>query len=295
MTGNERTDGWETLRRRLEQTSGARWRGTWVPTRHSPTDPEPIEPTPGSPVPLAPPPGRHPLRPAHLAVVVLVTAAALVGTVLVLASAQPSTQQVDRTADVGEVTPAATAPATPAAATPTGSAAGDAAGDAAGVSEPTDGQMPPAAAGPGPGADVVVHVAGKVRRPGVVRLPAGSRVIDAVEAAGGALPKARLASVNLARVLTDGEQVLVGLPASQPASGSAGSATSSAPQAGATVDLNRASAAELETLPGVGPVLAGRIVAYRDENGPFISIDQLIEVPGIGPAVLSGLADQARV
>ncbi len=227
--------------------------------------------------------------------VVLVTAAALVGTVLVLASAQPSTQQVDLAADGGATTPDAVAPATPAAAPATDTPAGDMPGDAAGVKQPTAVQTPPAAAGSNPGADVVIHVAGKVRRPGVVRLPAGSRVIDAVEAAGGALPKARLATVNLARVLTDGEQVLVGMPGSQPLQGSAGTVTGSVPPVDATVNLNSASVVELEALPGVGPVLAGRIVAYRDENGPFLSVDQLIEVPGIGPAVLSGLAEQARV
>jgi competence protein ComEA len=126
-------------------------------------------------------------------------------------------------------------------------------------------------------------------------------VIDAVEAAGGALPKARLASVNLARVLTDGEQVRVGIDATRGQQDDAtGPTGTTGPLAGAAsdagiVDLNVASAVELEELPGIGPVLAGRIVAYRDQNGPFRSVDQLIEVPGIGPAVLSGLADRARV
>ena len=116
-----------------------------------------------------------------------------------------------------------------------------------------------------------------------------------MDAAGGALPKARLATVNLARVLTDGEQVLVGRAATQPQPAATGTAAETPGSSGAPVDLNSASAAELEELPGVGPVLAGRIAAYRDESGPFRSVDQLIEVPGIGPAVLSGLADRARV
>lgn len=254
--------------------------------------PDTSTPAPASVASLDAAAGRHPLRPAHLAVVVLVTAAALVGTVLVLASAQPSTQQVDlATGGQPHASSAAdTAPA-PAAATATPATTSPSAAPAAPATPATQ-----TAAG-----EVVVHVAGKVRRPGVVRLPAGSRVIDAVEAAGGALPKARLASVNLARVLADGEQVRVGIDATQPQqddatlpTGTTGPLSGGASDAG-IVDLNVASAVELEELPGIGPVLAGRIVAYRDQNGPFRSVDQLIEVPGIGPAVLSGLADRARV
>jgi competence protein ComEA len=243
-----------------------------------------------APAALEPSAGRHPLRPAHLAVVVLVTAAALVGTMLVLASAQPSTEQVDL--------PGAEAVAAPAGPSVAEVDMQPSPPMAPGSPGPSDGQPSPPAVEPRPSAEVVVHVAGKVRRPGVVRLPAGSRVIDAVEAAGGAVPAARLASLNLARVLTDGEQVRVGLAPAEPTGGLSDLVPGTgvgAGEDGVTVDLNRASAAELEELPGVGPVLAGRIVSYRDENGPFRSIDQLIEVPGIGPAVLSGLADRARI
>jgi len=255
-----------------------------VPTGRRPTTPtcesDGDEP-PTSPATDAPSTSRHSLQPAHLAVVVLVTAAALVGTVLVLASAQPATEQVTTTASP-----------TP---TPASTGADSAATSASSTADGAMAVAPAAVAQAGPPAEVVVHVAGKVRRPGVVRLPAGSRVIDAVEAAGGALPRARLATVNLARVLSDGEQVLVGRAATAPQPETTGTDSAAPGASGAPVDLNNASLAELEGLPGVGPVLAARIVAYRDESGPFRSVDQLIEVPGIGPAVLSGLADRARV
>jgi competence protein ComEA len=128
--------------------------------------------------------------------------------------------------------------------------------------------------------EVVVAVAGKVARPGLVRLPAGSRVDDAVRAAGGALPGADVALLNLARKLVDGEQVLVGVdpPAGAPAAPTAG------PAASGLVNLNTATAADLDALPGIGPVLAQRIVQWRSEHGRFARVEQLREVTGIGEA-----------
>lgn len=145
--------------------------------------------------------------------------------------------------------------------------------------------------GPGPtdGADeVVVDVAGKVRRPGIVRLPAGSRVVDALEAAGGPRRGVDLSGLNLARVLTDGEQVLVGQPA--PAGPAAGAAPGATPAGGALVNLNTATQAELETLPGVGPVTATSILDWRLEHGAFSNVDELLEVSGIGDATLAEIA-----
>jgi competence protein ComEA len=123
---------------------------------------------------------------------------------------------------------------------------------------------------------VVVHVVGAVRKPGIVTLPAGSRVMDAVQAAGGPKADEALASVNLARVLVDGEQIALG-------------AAGSASAAPGKVSLNSASADELEALPGVGPVLAERMIQWRTTNGPFRSVDELGEVSGIGDAMLAQL------
>jgi competence protein ComEA len=134
------------------------------------------------------------------------------------------------------------------------------------------------AVSPSTGPLLVVAVAGKVRRPGVVRLPAGSRVADAIAAAGGAVPGAELGLVNLARKVVDGEQVVVGVPA--PAGVAPAGAGPQAP--GALLDLNTATVAQFDTLPGVGPVLAQRLVDYRTANGGFRSVDQLREVDGIG-------------
>lgn len=138
-------------------------------------------------------------------------------------------------------------------------------------------------------AEVVVDVAGKVRRPGIVRLPAGSRVVDAVNAAGGPRRGVGLGGLNLARVLVDGEQVVVGVPA--PAGVAAGAA--SAPGAGspaALVNINTATQDQLETLPGVGPVTAQAILQWRTDNGAFSAVDELLEVSGIGEATLADLA-----
>jgi len=136
---------------------------------------------------------------------------------------------------------------------------------------------------PSASALLVVAVAGKVRRPGVVRLPAGSRVADAVTAAGGALPGADLGLVNLARKIVDGEQIVVGVPAPAGAPPpAAGGQALPGPAPGALLDLNTATLAQFDALPGVGPVLAQRLVEYRTAQGGFRSIDQLREVDGIG-------------
>lgn len=151
---------------------------------------------------------------------------------------------------------------------------------------------------------MVVHVSGAVAAPGVVTLPAGSRVDDAVQAAGGATEEARLDSVNLARTLVDGEQIHVPVPgeeppgaASDPAAPGAGTATGAegAPAGEGLIDLNTADAATLEDLPGVGPAIAARIIEHRQTNGPFASVDELEEVPGIGPVTLEEIRPMATV
>ena len=149
---------------------------------------------------------------------------------------------------------------------------------------------PGAGAQDGQGGEVVVDVAGRVAAPGVRRLPAGSRVVDALEAAGGVLPETDTAGLNLARPLRDGEQVLVGVA---PVAG-AGAAASGSP-AGARVDLNTAQESDLDALPGVGPVTAGRILGWRESKGPFRSVDQLREVEGIGEATFARLRDLVTV
>jgi competence protein ComEA len=143
-------------------------------------------------------------------------------------------------------------------------------------------------------ATVVVSVVGQVVRPGLVTLPAGARVADAVAAAGGLVPGADPASVNLAAVVSDGQQVAVGVPGatggSPAAAGGAAAATGQGP-----VNLNTATVAELDALPGIGPVLAQRIVDYRSQQGRFTSVDQLDDVPGIGPTLYSRLAGSVSV
>ena len=139
--------------------------------------------------------------------------------------------------------------------------------------------------------EVVVAVAGKVRSPGLVRLPAGSRVDDAVRAAGGPVDGADPGLLNLARRLVDGEQVLVGV---DPPPGTAAAGPAAA-EGGGLLDLNVATAADLDALPGIGPVLAQRIVDWRSENGRFASVDQLREVTGIGEAKYRDLESKVTV
>jgi competence protein ComEA len=151
-----------------------------------------------------------------------------------------------------------------------------------------------AIATPGGGNLLVVDVEGRVRRPGLARLPAGSRVADAVRSAGGAAPGAVLGRLNLARVLTDGEQLLVPGP-DDPVAPAPATSTPGMPAESAPLDLNAATQDGLDALPGVGPVLAGRIVAWRTAHGRFTTVDELGEVPGIGPKALERLRPLVRV
>lgn len=138
----------------------------------------------------------------------------------------------------------------------------------------------PAPAAPEP---VVVHVAGAVRRPGLYRLRDGARVADAIARAGGPTRRGDVNAVNLAALVADGEQIVV------PVAGAAVAVAPGPGVGGATVHLNGADAAALDALPGVGPATAARIIAWRDANGGFRSVDDLEQVPGIGPARLDAL------
>ena len=189
-----------------------------------------------------------------------------------------------RAADPGELVPTGAAAPVPSAPTPLVPAP-------PGPSPPTEtSDSSAAASGEAPGGDLVVDVAGKVRRPGIVRLPAGSRVVDALEAAGGARRGVDLTNLNLARPLVDGEQVLVGVRAVPGVAASAAAAPSGAAPAGPLVNLNTADSAELETLPGVGPVTAAAILQWRADHGAFSAVEELLEVSGIGDATLAEIA-----
>ena len=144
---------------------------------------------------------------------------------------------------------------------------------------------------------IVVHVLGAVRHPGLIRLPDNSRVQDAIDAAGGLTNRADPGELNLAQLLSDGQQVVIGTttdPAGevrdQPGSGSGSSAT-----AAAALDLNHASQPQLEELPGVGPVTAQAILAWRQQHGRFSRIAELQEVDGIGPKTYAEIAPHVRV
>jgi competence protein ComEA len=176
-------------------------------------------------------------------------------------------------------------------------APGSSASSSSTSSATTPGVSPGAPAGP-----VLVHVAGAVRRPGVVELAPGARVADAVDAAGGATRRAATSSVNLARPVVDGEQVVVlrhGEAATAPAGhvGGAPAASGTSPGASATgpVDLNTATLDQLDALPGIGPVLAQRILDWRTAHGRFSAVDELGEVSGIGEATLADLRPVVRV
>ncbi len=213
--------------------------------------------------------GRVGLGPGHLAVVALVVALGLAVTCWWLVRGDSS---------------AVVAPALPTQAA------------ALVTSSPPPGAAHPVA-GPGnasaPSGTVTVDVAGKVRRSGIVVLDAGSRVVDALQAAGGARRGVDLAGLNLARLLVDGEQILVGTPA--PAGLAASADPGPGAPAGPLVNINTASETELETLPEVGPVTAQAILQWRSEHGGFSSVDELLEVDGIGDATLGKLAPYVTV
>jgi competence protein ComEA len=137
---------------------------------------------------------------------------------------------------------------------------------------------------PLPTAKLVVHVVGDVKRSGLVQLPTGARVSDALEAAGGLKPGARLGPVNLAREVVDGEQIIFGRHAAAALSTTPG-----------LLNLNSASVDDFEALPGIGPVLAQRIVTWRDANGPFTAVEELREVSGIGDSTYADLSPLVRI
>jgi competence protein ComEA len=249
----------------------------------------PLPPEPGL-APVVPVPGRHASRrggrlveaavpetlrgrvalgPPQVTVLVLLIALGLAVTCWWVVRGSPSEIPAPAVVTPGVAT-ASSAPLV------TGAPSG-----AAGTADPT-------AAG-----SVTVDVAGKVRRPGIAVLDSGSRVVDALKAAGGARSGVDLSGLNLARVLVDGEQILVGEPAP------VGLAASAVPSAGAPggplVNLNTASQGELEALPEVGPVTAQAILAWRTEHGGFTSVDELLEVDGIGDATLGQLAPYVTV
>lgn len=181
------------------------------------------------------------------------------------------------------------APAPSVAAAPAGSAAPFASGVAGGSVAPT-----PAV----PAVPVIVDVTGRVRRPGVYEFPAGSRVIDAIERAGGPTTNAVLSALNLAALLADGQQILVPGPRDVVAApGAMGlPAPSGVPGApGSLINVNTADATALEALPGVGEVTAAAIVQHRTEHGPFATVDQLEDVSGIGPATLEEIRPHVAV
>ncbi len=214
--------------------------------------------------------GRVALGRAHAATLLLTALAALALTAWLLH--RPSAS-VERLAAAAEVTP--TPPSTVAAlVTPAATAAS--AENPAGV--------------------VVVDVAGKVRRPGVLTLPAGSRVTDAITHAGGPRQGVSLTSLNLARLLVDGEQILVGVsPAGGVAAQAAGAAGAASGADGPMVNLNTATLTELDSLPGVGPVTAQRILDWRDSHSAFSAVDELLEIDGIGEKTLARMASRVTL
>ncbi|MEO8092958.1 MAG: ComEA family DNA-binding protein [bacterium] len=165
-----------------------------------------------------------------------------------------------------------------------GGAAGESGGSGEGFEVSADG-----------GEDVVVHVAGAVRDPGVFRLPAGSRVTDAVERAGGISGSAAADGVNLAARLADGQQILIPVRASGPAGAGSGviAGVGGAATAG-PISLGSATVEQLDTIEGIGPITAQNIIAFRDEHGGLADVDQLDEVSGIGPTTMDALRDRLQ-
>jgi competence protein ComEA len=215
--------------------------------------------------------GRVQLGSSHLTLVALTVAAALAVTAWVVVRADGSQTTV----------PMARVAAAAAAGSEISSAL---------VSLPSAG-VGSASETPSTGSTIVIDVTGKVRHPGIATLPIGSRVVDAVEAAGGARTGVSLRTLNLARVLVDGEQIVVGIPGPAGVAASAASAPGAGPSGSVPlVNLNTADQTALESLPGVGPVTAQAILKWRSENGSFTAVDELLEVSGIGDATLAEIA-----
>lgn len=160
------------------------------------------------------------------------------------------------------------------------------------IAEAGPGAAQQVSSSPSPSVTLIVDVAGAVRQPGVYEFAEGDRVIDAIERAGGSLEKADLSLLNLAAPLADGTQILV------PKAGQGGAGVPGGSTPGSTsglININSASETELETLSGIGEVLAATIVEYRTQNGPFASVEELMDVSGIGPATLDEIRDQVTV
>lgn len=156
-------------------------------------------------------------------------------------------------------------------------------------------EAPTSQGGGGAPTELVVHVAGAVVDPGLVEVPPGTRVAEAIEVAGGPTADADLDALNLAAPVTDGQQVYVPSEGEAIPPGAGGSGGPSPGGSTGLVNLNTADATTLETLPGIGPALADRVIAWRTENGPFASVDALTNVSGIGPATLAQLRDLVTV
>ncbi|WP_308187978.1 helix-hairpin-helix domain-containing protein [Pseudonocardia sp. ICBG1142] len=227
-----------------------------------------------------------PGRPGALALVAVVLAGALVAGVGVWLD-RPTVQPVGGLPEVTAV--------------PGGAATGET-DRSAGPGGPAPVAAAPVTAGP-----LVVSVVGRVARPGLVRVPDGARVADALDAAGGALPEVDLGALNLARRLGDGEQIAVGVPpapdaapvlpapGSEPASGTEPGAAAAPAAPGGKIDLNTATLSDLDALPGVGPVTAKKIIDWRSANGRFSRVEQLREIDGIGERRFAQLQELVRV
>lgn len=247
------------------------------------------------------PAGAHGVSSTHVMVLALVGLGAVAMAVWWLTGARPQAAPVADAALIEEpvstVQAGVEVPPAPSAEPPPSGSSGESIPTQAATSVPA---APSGAASQA--SEVVVDVAGKVRRPGIVVLPAGSRVADALEAAGGVRHGVDTAALNLARPLLDGEQVLVGLTALgspdglDPASAGPGAAVTASPGGPtALVNLNTATLEQLDTLPGVGPVTGQAILDWRTEHGAFTSVEELLEVDGIGDATLADLRDLVTV
>jgi competence protein ComEA len=241
-------------------------------------------------------PGR---RAVFGAVAVVLLVGAVLGVRLAMASAAARPVPVHPIGSAGSAESAGTAGGVGS------TAAAESAATAAPPAGSTGGPVAPAAStgstGPSESTSLLVHVAGRVRHPGVVRLAAGARVQDALRAAGGALPGSDLVGINLAQLLTDGEQVLVarvGRGSAVSTGGGVGGGTGAGgpgPPGATIVDLNTADVAGLDALPGVGPVLAQRILDWRTAHGRFTTVDELDEVSGIGDKLLAEIRPHVRL